>query len=116
MELTPAEKRTLKARAHHLRPVVILGDAGLTDAVLREIDVHLKSHGLIKVRTAAEDRTARQTDSSAICSALDAALVQHIGRILVLYRPRPEDNQETAKPKRPARKAPRRTKRSFQME
>lgn len=118
--LTPTERRALKARAHHLEAVVIIGDAGLTPAVLREIDVHLKSHELIKIRVADDDRDARAAMISAIGDALDASPVQHIGKILVMFRPRPADVETPAKKPAPKlhkprkRKGPRRTKRSYQ--
>jgi len=124
--LTPAERRALKARAHHLQPVVMIGDAGLTPKVLHEIDVNLKSHELIKIRVLGDDRAARAGMVEAICGPLAAAPVQHIGKILVIFRPRPEDSPAAASAgrsaagggKKPAkargRKAPHRTKRSFQ--
>ena len=114
MELTPAERRALRARAHHLHPVVFIGDAGLTPAVLNEIGVHLKSHELIKVKAQGAERNERAGIAEEIAAALDAAVVQKIGKTLVIYRPRPEDaSHATKKPVR--RKPPRRTKRSFQM-
>jgi RNA-binding protein len=114
--LAPAQRRALKAKAHHLEPVVIVGDAGLTPAVLDEIDVHLKSHELIKIRVHGDDRDARIAMITAIGEALDASLVQHIGKTLVMFRPKPP---ETAGKKLPhhkprARNKQRRTKRSFQ--
>lgn len=113
MELTPAERRSLRARAHHLSPVVIIGDAGLTPAVLAEIDVHLKSHELIKVKAQEAERDERAGMAGEIAAALDAAVVQTLGKTLVLYRPNPEG---TSGPKmRPRRKPARRTKRSYQM-
>lgn len=123
--LTPSERRALKARAHHLQPVVMIGDAGLTPKVLHEIDVNLKSHELIKIRVLGDDRAARAGMVEAICGPLAAAPVQHIGKILVIFRPRPEDSPVAASAdrsakgaKKPAktrgRKAPHRTKRSFQ--
>ena len=114
-ELTPGERRALRAQAHHLRPVVIVGEAGLTPEVTREIDLSLKSHELIKIRVSDEERGSRKELVSAICEATGAQPVQHIGKILVVYRPRPEEEkaQEAAR-RRPKRKAPRRTKRSYQ--
>jgi putative YhbY family RNA-binding protein len=126
--LTAAERRALKARAHHLQPVVMVGDAGLTPTVLREIDINLKSHELIKIRVLGDDRAARAALIDAICTQLEAAAVQHIGKILVVFRPRPDDAPAPGKPqvaagkkntgtpaRRPrGRNAPRRTKRSFQ--
>lgn len=116
-ELTPAERRALRAKAHHLEPVVIIGDAGLTPAVLREIDVHLKSHELIKIRVHGDDRDARAGMIGEIGDALDASPVQHIGKILVMYRPKPTETEEKPAPRKPkarARKVGRRTKRSYQ--
>jgi putative YhbY family RNA-binding protein len=117
-ELTPARRRELKAKAHHLEPVVIIGDAGLTPAVLREIDVHLTSHELIKVRVHGDDRDTRVAMSNEISTGLDASLVQHIGKTLVLFRPKPADKQQAAKKlpqqKPRARNKQRRTKRSYQ--
>ena len=120
--LNAAQRRELKARAHPLHPVVMISDAGLTPSVLHEIDVNLKSHELIKIRVFGDDRATRAAMIDDISTKLDAALVQQIGKILVIYRPRPEDVQETGKSgnKKTGRsrvnKGPRRTKRSFQME
>jgi RNA-binding protein len=113
--LTPTERRGLRAQAHHLHPVIMIGDAGLTPAVLKEIDIALKSHELIKVRVLGDDRERRGRLDDEICAALGASPVQMIGKILVLYRQRPEqpDEQKAAPPRRGRR--PRfRTKRSFQ--
>jgi RNA-binding protein len=112
--LTPTERRDLKARAHHLRPVVIIGDAGLTAEVAREIKSNLRSHELIKIRVLGEDRGSRSELISAICQETGAKPVQQIGKILVIYRPRPPDEQQRPSPRRAKRKAPRRTKRSYQ--
>lgn len=121
--LNAAQRRELKARAHSLRPVVMISDTGLTPSVLHEIDVNLKSHELIKIRVFGDDRTARATLIDDISTKMGAALVQHIGKILVIYRPRPDDasadNKTAAAKKKSGRsrvkKGPRRTKRSFQM-
>ena len=88
--LTPTQRRDLRAKAHHLHPVVIVGHHGLTAAVLHEIDVNLLAHELIKVRVFSEERDQREAMLEEICTALDAASVQHIGRLLVLWRPAPE--------------------------
>jgi RNA-binding protein len=106
IELTPAERRLLKAQAHKLHPVVMIGDKGLTDAVLRAIDESLKSHELIKVKVASDERTAREAVLASICAALGASPVQHIGKILVLYRENPVPKPApAAKPAR-ARREP----------
>jgi putative YhbY family RNA-binding protein len=104
--LSPVERKALKARAHHLHPVVMIGEAGLTPAVLREIDITLKSHELIKIRVLGGDREQRRAMPAVIAQALGATVVQHIGKILVLYRQRPE---EPAEP----RPAPRRRRLRF---
>jgi putative YhbY family RNA-binding protein len=95
--LTPAERRQLKARAHALHPVVSIGTQGLSEAVLAEIDRSLKAHELIKVRTHGIERDQREVLLAQMAERLDAAAVQHIGNILVLYRPEPEPTQEPAR-------------------
>jgi len=99
-ELKPAERRALRARAHPLHPVIMIGEAGLTSAVLKEIDVALKSHELIKIRALGGDRSARGALVNDICAALDASPVQHIGKILVIFRPRPEPVEPKPVPRR----------------
>jgi putative YhbY family RNA-binding protein len=112
MPLSPAERRALKARAHALSPVVLIGNNGLTPAVLKELDVSLRRHELVKVRIAGEDRASRQALLEEICAALEAEPVQAIGRMIVVYRENPEQPPAPSAPRR--RKAPRATKRSFQ--
>ena len=90
LKLTPVERSALRAEAHALKPVVIIGEAGLTPAVIKEIELGLDSHGLIKVRVFGDDREARVGMYEAICAQLDAAPVQHIGKLLVIYRPKKE--------------------------
>ncbi len=90
LTLEPAQRRFLRARAHALRPVVLIGEAGLTPSVLREIGIALKAHELIKVKIAAGDRAARETWLATICQELHAAPVQHIGKTVVLYKPAPK--------------------------
>lgn len=87
---TPAERRALRAQAHHLDPVVIVGQHGLTASVLREIDVALKAHELVKLRVFSDDRTARNAMFGQICAEMHCAPVQHLGKILVLWRPNPD--------------------------
>jgi RNA-binding protein len=83
----------MRARAHKLQPCVMIGHAGLTPAVLNEIDRALKSHELIKVRILGENRAARERAIHVICNALHASPVQVIGRMIVVYRPAPEPEQ-----------------------
>jgi len=111
--LTSAERRALRARAHHLHPVIMIGDAGLTPAVLKEIDSALKSHELIKIRVLGDDRASRKSLPGEICAALEASPVQLIGKMLVIYRPRPEESGPKPAARR-GRKARFRAKRSFQ--
>lgn len=88
LKLTPAERSELRAEAHGLNPVVIIGEGGLTPSVIKEIDSSLGSHGLIKVRVFGDDREARVTIYETICEQLKAAPIQHIGKLLVLFRPK----------------------------
>jgi len=115
-ELTSAERRALRARAHDLKPVVMIGDAGLTPEVSREIDTALKSHELIKIRVLGDQRETRKGLLAAICEATAAQPVQRIGKILVVYRQKPPPPEEQKAPaRRPRRKPARRMKRSFQV-
>lgn len=88
--LTARERAQLKARAHALEPVVQVGQAGVTDALVAEIDRALTAHGLIKVKLAGAERDARATMAEALCAATGAALVQQVGKVLVMWRPIPE--------------------------
>jgi len=87
LTLTVDQRRNLKARAHPLNPTVMIGNAGLTAAVLEEIARALKSHELIKIRVMNDDREARAAMLEQICTQLNAGAVQHIGKILVVYQP-----------------------------
>lgn len=94
IKLTPAERSALRAEAHGLNPVVMIGEAGLTESVVKEIAASLDAHGLIKVRVFGDDREARVAMYDQIATDLDAAQVQHIGKLLVLYRPKKEAVKE----------------------
>jgi len=100
-KLTPALRRELRAKAHHLHPVVSVGHHGLTPSVLKEIDVNLLAHELIKVRVFADEREAREAMLERICTTLDASPVQHIGKLLVVWRQAPEP-APTPQPARPS--------------
>ncbi len=91
--LSPAQRKEHRAGAHHLDPVVLIGGEGLTPAVVQEIDRALTAHGLIKVRVFSDDRPTREAMLASLADQLSAAPVQHIGKLLVLWRPIP------AKPK-----------------
>lgn len=94
LKLTPAQRSELRSQAHALAPVVMIGDSGLTPAVLKEIDASLNAHGLIKIRVLGDDRDARVAHYETICAELGAAPVQHIGKLLVVYRPKKEVAKE----------------------
>jgi putative YhbY family RNA-binding protein len=81
---TPARRRALRAEAHHLDPVVMIGNDGVTPAVLHEIDLNLLAHGLIKVRVFSDERAVREGFLQRIVDELDAAAIQHIGKLLVV--------------------------------
>lgn len=93
LKLTPAERSTLRAEAHALSPVVIISENGLKPSLIKEIDNSLNSHGLIKIRVFGDDREARVAIYNTICEQLDAAPIQQIGKLLVIYRPK----KDTAK-------------------
>ena len=94
--LTPAQRRDLRAKAHHLDPVVIIGQHGLTPAVLHEIDLALLKHELIKLRVLGDDRDARAALLARVCADMDCAPVQALGKVLVLWRPNPEKRKKAA--------------------
>jgi putative YhbY family RNA-binding protein len=111
IEITPAQRRTLRATAHSLHPVVSISQKGLTDSVLKEIDRCLTAHGLIKIRIYDSERDRREGYLSEICTTLAAAPVQHIGHLLVIWREKPvEAAAETPAPRR--RPVPRLTKKA----
>lgn len=114
LQLSTVERRDLRAQAHNLNPVVSISENGLTEAVLKEIDTNLNAHQLIKIRVYGDSRENRIAYLEQICAELGAAAVQHIGKLLVVWRPLPADKAaaKKANAQRPA--APRKTKRSFQ--
>jgi putative YhbY family RNA-binding protein len=90
IQLTPAQRKVHRADAHHLDPVVMIGNDGLTAAVVKEADAALKAHGLIKIRVLGDDRAAREAIYMQLADQLSAAPIQHIGKLLVLWRPQVE--------------------------
>lgn len=84
--LSTTERKQLRALAHHLKPVVLIGDQGLSDAVLKEINTHLLAHQLIKIRANEDDRALRQAYLEKICAQLEAQAVHHIGKTLIIYK------------------------------
>jgi len=91
VSLTPRERSHLKARAHALEPRVQVGHSGVTDAVAAEVDRALKAHELIKVKIIGDDRHERKEIADAIAVRADAALVQSVGKVIVLWRPNPDE-------------------------
>jgi putative YhbY family RNA-binding protein len=112
-ELTPEIRRALRARAHGLKPVVSIAENGLTEAVIKEIDACLKSHQLIKIRVYGDDRALRESYLAEICASLRAAPVQHIGKLLVVWREDAEEKSKKSGNRRPGNKV-HITKRSMQ--
>ncbi len=87
LKVSPAQRADLRSQAHALKPVVLIGAEGLTDAVLAEIKVHLAAHELIKIRVFGDEREDRVATYEAICDKLNAAPIQHIGKLLVIWKP-----------------------------
>jgi RNA-binding protein len=111
LNLTSDKRRSLRAQAHVLNPVVSISQNGLSESVLNEIAASRASHELIKIRVYSDERGVREQFLTSICEQLDAAPVQHIGKLLVIWRPAAEDKAPKARRKR---SETRRTKRSFQ--
>jgi putative YhbY family RNA-binding protein len=89
IQLTIAERKAHRAEAHHLSPVVMIGNEGLTPAVKKETDAALDAHGLVKIRVLGDDRAKREAIFLELADQLSAAPIQHIGKLLVLWRPQP---------------------------
>lgn len=106
--LSPLQRKAHRAAAHHLNPVAMIGADGLTPAVEKEIDGALGAHGLVKVRVFSDDRAARDALLAQLAETLGAAPVQHIGKLLVLWRPIPP--REAAQPADDRRPGPRTVK------
>ncbi len=87
LELTVEQRKYLKAQAHALKPVVMIGSQGLSEAVLKEAERAIAAHELIKIRVLGDERDAREAYLAQLCEALNAAPVQHIGKLLLIYRP-----------------------------
>ena len=79
-------KKNLKAQAHHLKPVIIVGSKGVTDALIEETNIALQAHELIKIKVNGEDKRCRQAIAIALCDALTAEFIQLIGSIAIVYR------------------------------
>jgi RNA-binding protein len=96
IQLTPAQRKIHRADAHHLDPVVMIGNDGLTPAVLKEAEMALNAHGLIKIRVLGDDRPAREAMFLSLADQLNAAPIQHIGKLFVLWRPKSDKVREDA--------------------
>jgi RNA-binding protein len=101
IQLTPAQRKVHRSDAHHLDPVVLIGGDGLTEAVKKEVDAALNAHGLIKVRVFNDDRAQREAYFLTLADELNAAPIQHIGKLLVLWRPQPEKEKPADEERRP---------------
>ena len=101
IDLTPVQRKEHRAAAHHLNPVVMIGGDGLTPAVVQETDAALRSHGLIKIRVLSDDRQARADLLDRLATELSAAPIQHIGKLLVLWRPVPPKERKTEDARKP---------------
>ncbi len=93
VSLTTRERAHLKARAHSLEPIVQIGHGGVTDAVIKQIDGALTAHELIKVRAGVAERDDRAAMVDVICAKTDAVAVQQVGKVLVLWRPKLEEDE-----------------------
>lgn len=89
--LTARERAHLKARAHALEPVVQIGGAGVTDALVAEVERALIAHELIKVKIGVDDRAERVAVGDDLCARTGAAAVHRVGKVIILWRPRPDD-------------------------
>jgi RNA-binding protein len=101
IQLTTGERKVHRAEAHHLDPVVMIGADGLTPAVIKETDAALNAHGLIKIRVLGDDRAAREEMYMQLADQLGAAPIQHIGKLLVLWRPQPPKEKAVDEDRKP---------------
>jgi len=101
IELSIAERKAHRADAHHLSPVVMVGNDGLTPAVVKETDAALNAHGLIKIRVLGDEREAREAMYRELADRLNAAPIQHIGKLLVLWRPQPKKQKAADEERKP---------------
>lgn len=104
IQLTPAQRKDKRADAHHLDPVVLIGGDGLTPAVRKEVDAALTAHGLIKVRVFSDERETREAMLATLADDLGAAPIQHIGKLLVLWRPIPPKERAEREDRKPGPK------------
>ncbi len=84
--MTSKQRKSLKAQAHHLKPVILVGQNGISEGVIKETDIALKAHELIKIQIQSDDREGRLRGAQNLAEKLGAELVHHIGKIYILYR------------------------------
>ena len=94
MELSEPQKKYLRGRGHDLKPLIIVGDAGLSESLLAEYESTLAHHELMKVKVRAADRASRDAMIAKLCSDHGATLIQRIGNVALLYRANPEKKPE----------------------
>ena len=104
ISLTSHQRKEKRSEAHHLDPVVLIGGDGLTPAVIRETDAALNAHGLIKVRVFSDERASRELMLTTLSDELSAAPIQHIGKLLVLWRPVPPKEKVEREERKPGPK------------
>ena len=92
MALSQQQKKALKQQAHHLKPIVRLGAAGLSEGVLNELNIALDHHELMKIKVGEGERDERRAIIEAACESLEAELIQRVGNTAVIYRRNPEKN------------------------
>ncbi|HUR87472.1 MAG TPA: YhbY family RNA-binding protein [Ramlibacter sp.] len=101
IELSIQDRKVHRAEAHHLDPVVMIGGDGLTPSVKKEVDAALKAHGLVKVRVFGDERLERERMYDEIADDLGAAQIQHIGKLLVFWRPKPKKERAVDEDRKP---------------
>ncbi len=103
--LSGKAKRELKQQAHHLHPVIIMGQHGLTPAVIAETEIALNAHELIKVKINGQDRDERKEITTALCEATQSELVQSIGNMAIIYRVNPDKKAKITISNKPVKKS-----------
>lgn len=89
--LSNKQKQALKAQAHSLKPVIMIGDKGITEGLIAETDSSLEHHELLKVKIAHNEKALRQELINELCQKTDAILINMMGKIATIYRQRPQD-------------------------
>lgn len=110
--MTPAQRRSLRALAHPLKPVVSISQKGLSETVLAEIERCLAAHELIKIRVHGHEREQREALLAEVCTTLAAAPVQHIGHLLVVWREKPVEDAPPAPTPAASRRVPQLSKKA----